>query len=48
MNMNSSTESSTPVRVIFLSALLEHSVVDTTGKLLGKLADIIVRLRGSD
>ena len=48
MNTNSSTESSTPVRVIFLSTLLEHSVVDATGKLLGKLADIIVRLRGSD
>ena len=48
MNTNSTTESNMPQRVIFLSALLEHGVVDTTGKLLGKLADIIVRLRGSD
>ncbi len=33
---------------IFLSTVLDQSVVDITGKQLGKLADIIVRLRGND
>lgn len=47
MNTISNTASVTPTPPLFLSALLETSVVDTTGRQLGKLADMIVRLRGT-
>ena len=44
----SATSPDQPTAAIFLSAVLDQSVVDTKGIPLGKLADIIVRLRGND
>jgi CBS domain-containing protein/sporulation protein YlmC with PRC-barrel domain len=42
------TISDTTDSPVCLSRLLRHGVVDTHGKQLGKLADVIVRLRGDD
>jgi CBS domain-containing protein/sporulation protein YlmC with PRC-barrel domain len=46
--VNTPTISDTAHPTMCLSALLRHTIVDDKGEQLGKLADVIVRLRGND